>query len=163
MENYAAGAAGGSGGLSLPSTTSSFNEQLDTYSPSTPSTAPSTTSHYQHQHQYQHLLGAYNNLMPSTATFSTSSSSSHETSGKHIDFNPAPLESSSLQSWGSTISLRSNTSSASSSSPTTPCSSTQSEDKLSDGNVQCAVCEDKASGKHYGVMTCEGNFILLNG
>ncbi|XP_066913349.1 nuclear receptor subfamily 2 group F member 6-like isoform X2 [Clytia hemisphaerica] len=153
MENYAATAGGG---LSLQSTTSSFNEQLHTYAPVISSTAPSTTSNYQHQHQYQHLMGAYNNLMPTTATFSTSSSSSHEATGKHIDFNPAPLESSSLQSWGSTISLRSNTSSASSSSPTTPCSSTQGEDKLSDGNVQCAVCEDKASGKHYGVMTCEG-------
>jgi len=69
----------------------------------------------------------------------------------NIDLN-LPCENN-LRSWGSTVSLKSNTSSTSSN-PATP-SSLQSRDSK-DTKTNCGVCEDKASGKHYGVMTCEG-------
>ena len=147
-------------GLNLPVTSTAINPLHILQSSSqhidvVQSTFQPITNYPQHHQQHQQS----SNIAASTCTNLLSNTFAAVSTGRHIDFNQQPCDND-LRSWGSTVSLRSNTSSASSS-PSTP-NSTLNEDKTSssssalDGRVDCAVCEDKASGKHYGVMTCEG-------
>ena len=128
---------------------------------------PTTNYQQQHHHQQQQQQQQnQQNIIASTCSSLLSNTfAAISTTGRNIDFNQQPCENN-LRSWGSTVSLRSNTSSASSS-PSTP-NSTLNEEKSSssttsalEGRIDCAVCEDKASGKHYGVMTCEGKIFCI--
>ena len=119
-------------------------------------------TNYQQEQQPQQQQQQQHNMTPTCSSFLLQSTIAtlSKTAGHNIDFNQQPYENN-LRSWVSTTSPRSNTSSASSS-PSTP-NSTLNEEKSSssttsalEGRIDCAVCEDKASGKHYGVMTCEG-------
>ncbi|KAM9817161.1 COUP transcription factor 2-like isoform 1-T1 [Neosynchiropus ocellatus] len=50
----------------------------------------------------------------------------------------------------------SSTSTSTSTSTATPSSSSSSSDKQQNQQIECIVCGDKSSGKHYGQFTCEG-------
>lgn len=107
------------------------------------------------QNQQQTTVHSSNFNNPNYTELNSSCSSlgsvTSTTNAGNMDLN-LPCENT-LRSWGSTVSLKSNTSSTSSN-PATPTSLHSREAK--DNKTNCGVCEDKASGKHYGVMTCEG-------
>lgn len=64
---------------------------------------------------------------------------------------PNPSSSSTANSGTATANNNNNTTSSSSSS-----TSSSSMDKQQSQHIECIVCGDKSSGKHYGQFTCEG-------